>query len=179
MGKIIKGDFVVVNKIYHSDKSVGIESGDIFEVQSVDVDGDILVELDGGSEWILTHNQVELVEEMRCDDMDIEKGDLVIVKSLMMYDKENDIKIDDVYEVKEIDDNGDYVIELKNGSEWLLSDDQIELAEKDKKDEHTDYHALESAIREVDREIAQRALELEMLKEAREKMYKVLMMNGK
>lgn len=108
MGEIIKGDFVVVNNIYHSDKSVGIEIGDTFEVQNVDVDGDILIELDSGSEWILTHNQVELV-----------------------------------------------------------------------KDENNDYHALESAIREVDREIAQRALELEMLKEARDKMLKVLMMNGK
>ena len=111
--------------------------------------------------------------------MYIEKGDLVIVKSLMRSDKESGIKIDDVYEVKDIDEDGDYVIQLNNGSEWFLNDDQVELVGIKKEDKHTDYHALESAIRELDREIAQRALEIEMLKEAREKMYKVLMMKGK
>ena len=108
--------------------------------------------------------------------MYIEKGDLVVVKSLTWSDERSGVKMDDVYEVKEIDEDGDYIIELNNGLEWFLNDDQVELVEKDEKDEHNDYHALESAIREVDREIAQRALEMEMLKEARDKMLQVLKM---
>lgn len=105
--------------------------------------------------------------------MYIEKGDLVSVRGLTESDKIRGIKAGIVYRVTEIDVDGDYIIKLNNGSGWILSYDQIELVTECKQ---SDYHALESAIRELDREIAQRALEMEMLKEARDKMLQVLKM---
>lgn len=101
-------------------------------------------------------------------EMYIEKGDLIVVKSLVQSDKERGVKIDDVYEVKGIDEDGDYIVQLNNGSEWFLNDDQVELVEEHKEDENTDYHALESVIRELEREIAEKHEAIEELKVARD-----------
>ena len=96
--------------------------------------------------------RVNVIEEL---DEDIVKvGDVFIVEKAYIADLEPKAYID---------------IITDDGTDWCLYEWQVELVQED-----INYHALESAIREVDREIKKREDDLEELKLVRERLDELL-----
>lgn len=98
-------------------------------------------------------DKVRVIEVDYLDEDVVEVGDIFVVEKAYVSDEEPKAYID---------------ITAHNGDDWCLYEWQVELVEEDEKDEHNDYHALESVIRELDREIAEKYEDIEELKVARD-----------